>query len=311
MCHAIAFLYCYLDSQKHLFGVVISDFSLCSCNEIGMSPCHCRSKQYKVLIGSVINCISVKDPWHHSYGCQEKCHGRKHDWENEIAFPKREAYACVRPIAGKQFITEHHVIQDCRRCQQNEIASGCTCYADRHCECPKETHYVDVIGDCLPKKIRSSSKITVSSSAMSAVQNTIDLKASRNSSTLRNSIDLTASSTLSATSASYISPTPSSTSTTSIVTKIDSVIYPTNLTDSVFASPTTIFESSMHLPQLQNDENGSNNLEILILGIIIILVLVVVVVLGIVIFLCVKNSCFASKLFHIHLFFHKFNIGSK
>ena len=197
-----------------------------SCNEIGEKPCHCRSEEYKVeLNGGVINCISIKNPWNHSYGCREKCHGRKHDWENEVAFPKREAYTCIRPIAGKQFITEHLVIQDCRKCQKNEVATGCDCYNNRYCECPNETHYVDEINDCVPRDIQSSS----GSSSVSAVQNTIDLIASRN---------------LSPTSTSSIYPTPSST----LINSIESDISPSNYIDSAITE-SILLHSSVSTPK--------------------------------------------------------------
>ena len=117
-------------------------------------PCFCKDNEYKVKLadGLVVNCIPCKNPWNNSAGCKGDCEGRRHLCENTEPFPKTEAYECVKPETGLEFI-EHHAVHTCRRCQTNEISFGCSCYADRRCECPEDTHSRDSTHNCVAREI--------------------------------------------------------------------------------------------------------------------------------------------------------------
>ena len=117
-------------------------------------PCFCKDNEYKVKLadGLVVNCIPCKNPWNDSAGCKGDCEGRRHLCENTEPFPKTEAYECVKPETGLEFI-EHHAVHTCRRCQTNEISFGCSCYADRRCECPEDTHSRDSTHNCVAREI--------------------------------------------------------------------------------------------------------------------------------------------------------------
>ena len=119
----------------------------------------------------VINCIPCRNPNTDSFGCKEKCEGRLYLCENEIPFPQRDSYTCIRPNAGLEHI-KYHAIHKCRTCQENEVSTGCTCYADRHCECPKGTHYVGITGDCVRLRREIQSIIATSFTDSSTVLTT-------------------------------------------------------------------------------------------------------------------------------------------
>lgn len=181
-------------------------------------PCFCKDNEYKVKLadGLVVNCIPCKNPWNDSAGCKGDCEGRRHLCENTEPFPKTEAYECVKPETGLEFI-EHHAVHTCRRCQTNEISFGCSCYADRRCECPEDTHSRDSTHNCVAREIEQvSTKIApsfpVSSISTSSIAPTSSLTETfSNTDTVNSSTNLNSSATAFAikTTSESISPTAS------------------------------------------------------------------------------------------------------